>query len=49
MQTDGVEMRECTDCDGMGVEECEHCGSELGDCETCHGAGEVPDLPPEDE
>lgn len=30
----------CDDCDGTGVSECFHCGSEI-ECETCGGDGVI--------
>ena len=38
-----VEMELCLDCGGMGVLDCDYCGSQgMGDeCPTCDGAGEI--------
>ena len=43
--TDGVEMRNCPDCDGKGdapkEHDCPDCQC-AGDCKRCSGTGEVP-------
>jgi hypothetical protein len=39
--------RECDDCDGEGIDECECCGHEA-DCDSCGGKGSLPPGPCDD-
>jgi len=42
MIVDGVETKDCPDCQGDGETYCECCGHADGECEMCKGSGQVP-------
>lgn len=41
-RVDGIEMVECPDCYGRGETKCPTCLQVDGECDRCHGKGEIP-------